>query len=64
MPTLLAQSTSTESTSTTSTTEVPRVVGDHPGTLPVVLAGLALFVVIMVAGVVASRRSRTSPPSA
>lgn len=52
MPELLAQ--------TTTTTEVPRVVGDHPGTLPVVAAGGALFAVIAAASLYASRRARRS----
>jgi len=42
----------------TATTEVPRVVGKHPGTLPVVLASLALFVAIVAAGFYASNRSK------
>jgi hypothetical protein len=43
---------------TTTTTEVPRVVGEHPGAEAVLLPGLAVFVVIMVAGTWATRRNR------
>jgi hypothetical protein len=50
VPELLAQ--------TTTTTEVPRVVGTHPGTLPIVGASGALLVVIAGAALLVGRRSR------
>ncbi|MGD9798159.1 MAG: hypothetical protein AB7H43_00155 [Acidimicrobiia bacterium] len=54
MPEQLAQADST----TTTSTEVPRVVGDHPGTEPVVVAGAALLVTILAAGAYARWRTR------
>ena len=52
-----------EGTSTTSTTMVPRVVGEPLDAWIVVSAGLAVLVVILVVGVVVTRRMRagTSP---
>jgi len=54
VPEQLAQGDST----TTTSTEVPRVVGDHPGTEPVVVAGAALLVAILAAGAFARWRTR------
>jgi hypothetical protein len=47
---------------TTSTTEaeIQRVVGEHPGNLPVIGGGIVLLVLILVAGVLVSRRASRS----
>jgi high-affinity Fe2+/Pb2+ permease len=44
---------------TTTTEEVPRIVGDPLPGWVVVLAGAALLAIILVAGIMVSRRSRS-----
>jgi hypothetical protein len=52
-----------EATTTTTEVEVQRVVGEHPGNLPVLGGGLVLLVLILLAGVLVSRRaSRADAP--
>ena len=50
--------TEVEETSTTSTTEVQRVVGEPLDSWIVVTAGLALLALLLVAGLVVTRRLR------
>jgi hypothetical protein len=45
-------------TTTTPTTEQPRVVGDHPGTAPLLAAGGGLFVAIVLASLYVNRRTK------
>ena len=47
-----------ESTSTTSTTMVPRVVGEPLDSWIVVSAGLAVLALVLIAGLIVSRRLR------
>jgi hypothetical protein len=57
VPDLLAQT-------TTTTTEVPRVVGKHPGTVPVLGAGAGLLLVIVAASAYVTWRTRRSGAAA
>ena len=56
MELLIALAVAQAPTGETTTTEVPRVVGEHPGLWVPLVAGAAVLVAILVAGWLARRR--------